>query len=198
MNKGTTIKWFLFSSLWGDLNHNRTPRWGVHRPVQKLDDTLIFAVPRKAKMLTSLPTPTNALAYCLQLSKQIQYNICAHDSIPPHLLSPKRKDHPLGWSFLFGGGGGNRTPVRKYFNRNFSGRRRSFAFPHPSAGRHARGFGSFMMRGTGKAYRTHVPHSSTLHPGSWASRAERSLFKQREEQCYRCSLIYKSCPFYGW
>ena len=97
--------------------------------------------------------------------------------------------------FFNGGDGGNRTPVRKHFDRNFSGRRRSFAFPHPGAGRHARGFGSFMMRGAGKAYCTHVPHSSTLPPGPWASRVERSLIKQREEQCYRCSLIYKSRPF---
>ena len=97
--------------------------------------------------------------------------------------------------FFNGGDGGNRTPVRKHFDRNFSGRRRSFAFPHPGAGRHARGFGSFMMRGAGKAYCTHVPHSSTLPPGPWASRVERSLIKQREEQCYRCSLIYKRCPF---
>ena len=96
---------------------------------------------------------------------------------------------------ICGGGGGNRTPVRKHFNRNFSGRRRSFAFPYPSAGRHARGFGSFMMRGTGKAYCTHVPHSSTPHPGPWDSRMERSPLKQREEQCCRCSLIYKGAHF---
>jgi hypothetical protein len=31
--------------------------------------------------------------------------------------------------------------------------------------------------------------------GPWASRRERSLIKQREEQCYRCSLIYKAARF---
>ena len=31
---------------------------GLHRPVQKLDDTLIFAVPRKAKMQASPSTRT--------------------------------------------------------------------------------------------------------------------------------------------
>ena len=31
--------------------------------------------------------------------------------------------------------------------------------------------------------------------GPWASRRERSLIKQREEQCYRCSLIYKVARF---
>ena len=93
-----------------------------------------------------------------------------------------------------GGDGGNRTPVRKHFNRNFSGRRRSFAFPRPTAGRHAVGLGSFIMRGTLKALRTHVHHSSTPHPGSWSSRVERSLIMQREEQYYRRSLIYKRLP----
>ena len=52
-----------------------------------------------------------------------------------------------------------------------------------------------MMRGTGKAYCTHVPHSSTPHPGPWDSRMERSPLKQREEQCCRCSLIYKGAHF---
>ena len=94
-------------------------------------------------------------------------------------------------SCLFGGDGGNRTPVRKRFDRNFSGRRRLFTFPHPGASRHARGLGSFIVHGALKALRTHVHHWSTLHPGPWSSRVERSLIKQREEQVLRCSLIYK-------
>ena len=73
-----------------------------------------------------------------------------------------------------GGDGENRTPVRKRFLRNFSGRRRLFAFPHPRASRHARGLSSFMMHGTLKALRTHGPHSSTPRPGPWDSRERRS------------------------
>ena len=34
---------------------------GLHRPVQKLDDTLIFALPRRAKMHASLAAPTKKL-----------------------------------------------------------------------------------------------------------------------------------------
>ena len=108
----------------------------------------------------------------------------------------KKTTHTGG---LFNGGdGGNRTPVRKRFNKNFSGRRRLFTFPCPGGSRHPTGLGSFMMHGAFKALRTHVHHLSTLRPGPWYSRGERSLFMQREEQYYRCSLIYKSCPFYGW
>lgn len=58
----------------------------------------------------------------------------------------------------FGGDGENRTPVRKHFNRNFSGRRRSFAFPRPCADRHAHGLGSFIIHGALKALRAHVHH----------------------------------------
>ena len=80
------------------------------------------------------------------------------------ICSPRRR----------GGDGENRTPVRKRFLRNFSGRRRLFAFPCPCASRHARGLGSFMMHGTLKALRTHGPHSSTPLSGPWASRERRS------------------------
>ena len=58
----------------------------------------------------------------------------------------------------FGGGGGSRTPVRKRFSRNFSGRRRFFPFPHPDVSRHTSGIGSFMIHGALKALRTHVHH----------------------------------------
>ena len=92
----------------------------------------------------------------------------------------------------FGGGGGNRTPVRKRFNRNVSGRRRLFTFPCPGASRHAQGLGSFMIHGALKALRTHGHHSSTPQPGPWSSRGRRSLIKQREEQNRCCSLIYKT------
>ena len=106
-------------------------------------------------------------------------------------IKRKKKYPTTAGYFFFGGDGGNRTPVRKRFLRNFSGRRRLFAFPRPCASRHARGFGSFMMHGTLKALRTHGPHSSTPLSGPWASRKRRSRIKRREEQCCRCSLIYQ-------
>ena len=57
-----------------------------------------------------------------------------------------------------GGAEGNRTPVRKQLGRNFSGRSLLFAFPFPGGNKHPTGIGSFMMRGMGKAYHTHVLH----------------------------------------
>ena len=66
-------------------------------------------------------------------------------------------------SFLcsfYGGGGESRTPVRKQLDWNFSGRSPLFTFPHPDGNGHPAGFGSFMMHGAGKAYRTHGLHSN--------------------------------------
>ena len=55
-----------------------------------------------------------------------------------------------------GGAEGNRTPVRKQLGKNFSGRSLLFAFPFPGGNKHPTGIGSFIMRGMGKAYHTHV------------------------------------------
>jgi len=55
------------------LNQNRTPQRGVHRPVQKLDDTLIFAVFRKAKMQAS-PSTRTILELELIRSYQLQFS----------------------------------------------------------------------------------------------------------------------------
>lgn len=61
--------------------------------------------------------------------------------------------------FLFGGGGGSWTPVRKHFLRNLSGRRRLFTFPCHDVSRHTAWFGSFIVHAGGKAYSGHVHHS---------------------------------------
>ena len=55
-----------------------------------------------------------------------------------------------------GGAEGNRTPVRKQLGKNFSGRSLLFAFPFPGENKHPTRIGSFIMRGMGKAYHTHV------------------------------------------
>ena len=106
-------------------------------------------------------------------------------------MNTKKKGLTSFLSTLHGGGGGNRTPVRKRFLGNFSGRRRSFTFPCPGVGRQTTGLGSFMIHGALKALRTHGHHSTTPHPGSWSFRAGRSRLKPRQAQRYRCSLIYK-------
>ena len=61
---------------------------------------------------------------------------------------------------LFGGAGGNRTPVRKQLDRTFSGRRRLFPFPRRGVNRHTTRLGSFIVHGALKALRTHGHHSN--------------------------------------
>ena len=63
-------------------------------------------------------------------------------------------------AFLFGGAGGNRTPVRKQLDRTFSGRRRLFPFPRRGVNRHTTRLGSFIVHGALKALRTHGHHSN--------------------------------------
>ncbi len=60
---------------------------------------------------------------------------------------------------LFGGGEGNRTPVRRQLDKTFSGCSLLFTFPYPGGNKHPTGLGSFMMHGMGKAYHTHGLHS---------------------------------------
>ena len=67
--------------------------------------------------------------------------------------------HPVRGAFLIGGAEGNRTPVRKQFGRNFSGRSLLFAFPHRDGNKHPARLSSFMMHGALKALRTHGLHS---------------------------------------
>ena len=74
------------------------------------------------------------------------------------LRYPEKRTTPYGVVLFSGGGGGSRTPVRKRFLGNLSGRRRSFTFPYPGVGRQTTGLGSFIVHGALKALRTHVHH----------------------------------------
>lgn len=78
--------------------------------------------------------------------------------------NPKRKTSAFADVFLFGGGGGSRTPVRKLFHGNFSGRRRllrrscSSRSPLPRQAVTPEGQVSFIVHGRRKALPAHVHH----------------------------------------
>ena len=99
-------------------------------------------------------------------------------------------------AFLIGGAEGNRTPVRKQLGKNFSGRSLLFTFPQTGGNKHPTVFGSFIMRGTLKALRTHVLHSNHTRarlvdlPGRM-----RRLIRQPVQQIC-CQLNLKGYPFY--
>ena len=95
-----------------------------------------------------------------------------------------------------GGAEGNRTPVRKQLGKNFSGRSLLFAFPFPGGNKHPTGIGSFMMRGMGKAYHTHVLRlNHTRARVSGTPGADGRLIRQPGQQ-YCCQLNLRNCPFY--
>ena len=95
-----------------------------------------------------------------------------------------------------GGAEGNRTPVRKQLGKNFSGRSLLFAFPFPGGNKHSTGIGSFMMRGMGKAYHTHVLRlNHTRARVSGTPGADGRLIRQPGQQ-YCCQLNLRNCPFY--
>ena len=88
---------------------------------------------------------------------------CRRGQLPLRQFSCQAEHIPKPKEFVpvcFGGGGESRTPVRKQLDWNFSGRSPLFTFPHPDGNGHPAGFGSFMMHGAGKAYRTHGLHSN--------------------------------------
>ena len=93
----------------------------------------------------------------------------------------QNKSHPMG-GFCFGGAEGSRTPVRKHFDRTFSGRSQVSAFP-PCAGTwQTAQFSRVMMRGRGNSYPPHGRHLNDAFPGRWPLRFRRSLLKQRRQQ----------------
>ena len=95
-----------------------------------------------------------------------------------------------------GGAEGNRTPVRKQLGKNFSGRSLLFAFPFPGGNKHPTRIGSFIMRGMGKAYHTHVLRlNHTRARVSGTPGADGRLIRQPGQQ-YCCQLNLKNCPFY--
>ena len=89
-----------------------------------------------------------------------------------YFLFITQKRHTFVWRFCcasfssthFGGGGESRTPVRKPFHGNFSGRRRLLRESRSPCSRHSgqavtpRGLVSFMIHGRRKALPAHVHH----------------------------------------
>ena len=83
---------------------------------------------------------------------------------PPSAVGAQNERTSFRMSFRFGGGGESRTPVRKPFHGNFSGRRRllrescSPCSRHPGQAVTPRGLVSFMIHGRRKALPAHVHH----------------------------------------
>ena len=103
---------------------------------------------------------------------------------PPLKEKAKKETHRKAVRFsFFGGGEGSRTPVRKRFNRTFSGRSQVSTFPPRKGTGQTLRFSRVMMRGRGNSYPPHGRHLNDAFPGRWPLRFRRSLLKQRRQQC---------------
>ena len=93
--------------------------------------------------------------------------------------------------YLFGGAEGSRTPVRKHFNRTFSGRRTVSAFPPWAGTGQTAQFSRVMMHGRGNSYPPHVRHINDAFPGLWPLRFRRLPLVRQRQQYDCCQLIFK-------
>ena len=94
-------------------------------------------------------------------------------------------------SNLFGGAEGSRTPVRKHFDRTFSGRRTVSAFPPWAGTGQTAQFSRVMMHGRGNSYPPHVRHINDAFPGLWPLRFRRLPLVRQRQQYDCCQLIFK-------
>ena len=92
--------------------------------------------------------------------------------MPTALTSPKRTVQ-ITVGIPFGGAEGSRTPVRKHFDRTFSGRRTVSAFPPCTGTGQTEQFSRVMMHGRGNSYPPHVRHINDALPGLWPLRFRR-------------------------
>ena len=95
----------------------------------------------------------------------------------------------LRWTY--GGAEGSRTPVRKRFNKTFSGRRTDSGFPPRAGTAQTARLGRVMMHGRGNSYPPHVRHINDAFPGLWPLRFRRLPLVRQRQQYDCCQLIFK-------
>ena len=95
----------------------------------------------------------------------------------------------LRWTY--GGAEGSRTPVRKRFNKTFSGRRTDSGFPPRAGTAQTARLGRVMMHGRGNSYPPHVRHINDAFPGLWPLRFRRLPLVRQRQQYDCCQLIFR-------
>lgn len=103
-----------------------------------------------------------------------------------------RSPRNVGFGYTSNGGAeGSRTPVRKHFDRTFSGRRTVSAFPPWAGTGQTAQFSRVMMHGRGNSYPPHVRHINDAFPGLWPLRFRRLPLVRQRQQYDCCQLILK-------
>ena len=98
--------WCIHSTLWMQLRYRaEIPKKGIDperygsRPCLVRESIAVSPSGGKRKVAASVCTG----------SSRCPPDICIYMGSTPFLFLPNRKDHPAGWSFLFGAGYGSRT-----------------------------------------------------------------------------------------
>ena len=90
-----------------------------------------------------------------------------------------------------GGAEGSRTPVRKHFDRTFSGRSPVSTFPPCADTGQTAQFSGVIVHGRGNSYPPHVRHINDAFPGLWPLRFRRLPLVRQRQQYDCCQLILK-------
>ena len=127
-----------------------------------------------------------------ELHRQIEN--CRRGQLPLRQFYCQAEHVPKPKEFVpvcFGGAEGSRTPVRKHFDRTFSGRRTVSAFPPWAGTGQTAQFSRVMMHGRGNSYPPHVRHINDAFPGLWPLRFRRLPLVRQRQQYDCCQLIFK-------
>ena len=93
--------------------------------------------------------------------------------------------------FVFGGAEWSRTPVRKHFDRTFSGRSQVSTFPPCADTGQTAQFSRVIVHGRGNSYPPHVRRINDAFPGLRPLRFRRLPLVRQRQQYDCCQLIFK-------
>ena len=107
------------------------------------------------------------------------------------MMEKSRGKQHIACPGMSGGAEGSRTPVRKHFDRTFSGRSPVSTFPPCADTGQTAQFSRVIVHGRGNSYPPHVRHINDAFPGLWPLRFRRLPLVRQRQQYDCCQLIFK-------
>ena len=107
------------------------------------------------------------------------------------MMEKSRGKQHIACPGVSGGAEGSRTPVRKHFDRTFSGRSPVSTFPPCADTGQTAQFSRVIVHGRGNSYPPHVRHINDAFPGLWPLRFRRLPLVRQRQQYDCCQLIFK-------
>ena len=107
------------------------------------------------------------------------------------MMEKSRGKQHIACPGVSGGAEGSRTPVRRHFDRTFSGRSPVSTFPPCADTGQTAQFSRVIVHGRGNSYPPHVRHINDAFPGLWPLRFRRLPLVRQRQQYDCCQLIFK-------